>query len=562
MLKQSIFFFLVWSLIQVPMCLAGKLPVSSIVQDLSVIEAAMIVRPNGRLLLNKGSQDSVRKGDLWSIYNKGEIVIDPISGEELGSLTDSIGIARITRTDKRFSEVMLTDSTRSSNVETAQKALRYDGLQAIFQDKTGNNYTMYEELRAGLPSLNWEYKISKEGAKTTHPMNVLLLAATQNRLTVWSGDEVVKVYENLDSSVATTTALGATSVQPIFKKEPVPQPVPGLMTPGMSAKLGGQNFRSVGSINSIAYNFDLFQLEGQQQPWFVYLTKDVLYCQQDLGKDKRYAYRYKGFGSVVNVSVGPDGMIALNIFNQREWQMQSHLLRFTTAGFQTVDKDIPYILSYIDLGKNGVKELVGQSFDEENYYGTGIYKMSVKGSSVERTGKVQMPAGYRIHGSFVTDMDNDNILETGFYNLGNNLMVYEQGKEKWLSNDRFGGSIQVIMIDNIESELTTPRREIIWCPPAVIPHGNGHIVALVHNHPSLLSVVGIGPRKGNVSILYKANGQYLLRTLDAEFDGPVQAVFTWGNELYCTIVEGKFYSGKGKTHIIAFSLDEIKNALQ
>ncbi len=563
MLKQSIFFFLIWSLTLVPICLAGELPVASIVKDLSVIEAAMIVRPNGHLLLNKGSDDSVRKGDLWSIYSKGEIVLDPISGEELGSIDETIGTARITRTDKRFSEVKLLAPAKSSNVKTAQQAKRYDGIKTIFQDKTGKNAAVYEKLRANLPSLSWEYKVSKEGAKFTPPMDALLLAAAQDRLTVWSGGEVVKVYETIEPSVAAGTAVATATAQPIFKEEaPVTQTVPGLMTPGMSAKLGGQNFRSVGSINSIAYNFDMFNIDGQPQPWFVYLTKDTLYCQQDLAQNKRYEYSYKGFGSVVNVSVGSDGMIAMNIFNQREWQMQSMLLRFTTAGFQVIDKDIPYILAYIDIDNDGIKDLVGQSFDEETFYGTGVYKMTVQGSSVEQTGKIKVPAGYRIHGSFMSDMDNDNILETGFYNVGQYLQVYEQNKEEWQSNDRFGGSIQVVMVDNVEDELATARGEIVWCPAAVISQDQRQFIALVHNDPSLRSIVGIQPKKGNVSILYKANGQFLLRTLDAKFDGPVQAVFTYGNELYCTIVAGKFYSGKGKTHIIAFSLDEIKQALQ
>ncbi|HIE07736.1 MAG TPA: hypothetical protein EYP64_06800, partial [Desulfarculaceae bacterium] len=552
MLKQSIFFSLVWTLMLVPICFGGELPVASIVKDLSAIEAAVIVRPNGQLLLNKGSNDLVRKGDLWSLYSKGEVVLDPVSGEELGSLDEIIGSAMITRTDKRFSEIELTDPAKSGEVKTGQQALRYDGVKAIFQDGTGANYPLYEKLRAGLPSLNWEYKVTEVGATLTPPRDALLLAAAKDRLTVWGGGEIVKVYEMMRRPLravsqpvapgAVFSTRGATSVQPqqqpvfrqeafiqspqqqVFRQEPFTQTVPGLMTPGMSARLGGQNFRSVGSINSIAYNLDLLNFDGQEQPWFVYLTNEALYCQPSLGGSERYAYRYEGFGAVANVSTGPGGMIALNVFNQSDWQMQSYLLRFTTAGFQVVDKDIPYILAYIDIDNDGVKDLVGQNFDEENFFGTGVYRLAVKGASVKRAGKVKIPAGYRIYGSFMTDMDNDNIMETGFYNVGKHLLLYEQGREIWQSSDDFGGSIQVVMIDNIESEGATARNEIVWCPPAVISHDQGKLVALVHNDPSLLSIVGVGPSKGSVSILYKANGQYFLRTLDANSDGPVQSV--------------------------------------
>ncbi len=594
MLKQSIFFSLVWILILAPICFAGEFPVASIVQDLSTIEAAVIVRPNGHLLLNKGSNDSVRKGDLWSIYSKGEVVFDPVSGEELGSLDEIVGFAWITRTDQRFSEIELTGPAKSSEVKTGQQARRYDGIKAIFQDGTGSHSSLYEKLRAGLPSLNWEYVVSETGAALTSPRDALLLAVAKDRLTVRGGGEIIQVYEMMRRPLravaqpvapsAVFSTRGSTTVpvpvqiqqqsvakqepfmqppqQPVFRQESFSKPVPGLMTPGMSARLGGQNFRSVGTINSIAYNVDLLEVAGQEQPWFVYLTNKALFCQPSLMGGDRFAYRYEGFGTVVNVSAGPEGMIALNVFNQSEWQMQSLLLHFTTAGFQVVDKDIPYIMAYIDIDNDGVRELIGQSFDDENFFGTSVYRLVLKGSSVKKTGKVKVPAGYRIYGSFMTDMDNDNIMEIGFYNLGKNLLIYEQGREIWQSTNSFGGSIQVVMIDNVgESQGATARREIVWCPPAVIPYDQGKLVALVHNDPSLLSMVGVGPRKGSVSILYNTNGQYFLRTLDANFEGPVQAVFAWGNELYCTIVEGKFYSGKGRTHVIAFSLDEIKKAL-
>ncbi len=583
-LKHFVLLAAVWGFWGASFCLAADFSTAAIMNDLRTIEAAVMTGPDGRLLINKGGADSVRRGDLWTIHEKGEIITDPVSGEELGRLDTLVATVRVVRADKRFSEIVSADQG-PEKIRTNQQALRYDGIKARFVDSSGRHFALYEKLRLGLPALSWQgyEKIGPEAIPSA-PADTLIVMAGPERLTIWCGGEILKIYENEASSSAPTAGrTGPVTVAPVAAiplrlgggqeapeiirpRSAVPartvlSPVPGLMTPGMTSKIGGQLYRPVGSLETIIRNLDMAEFDQSSTPWFVYLDDQGLAVQPAIGRGERYLYKYAGFGEVANISVGGDGMIAMNIFHQSEWRMCSRLLRFRAGHFETMASDINYILAYIDVDGDGSKELVGQNFDKEDFFGAGVYVMQRRGKQLSRGKELTVGPRFRLFGAFWADLDGNRSMETGFFDLARYLQIRSKGREVWRSTDVFGGSIADVEIENIESEGATSRREIIWAPPAVIPYDKGRFVALAANDPSLLNMIGGGPRNGGIRILYEAEGHYFLRHLDAKFDGPVQAVFAWGDELYCAVVEGNIFTGKGRTHVVAFSLEELQKAL-
>lgn len=563
----------------VPVSWAADFSLASIVDDLHTIEAKIIVRPDGQLLLNKGTANSVHRGDLWSIHEQGEVVTDPESGAPLGSLDIVIATVKVVGTEKHFSEI-IPAGEGSKQIRTGLLALRYDDIKTLFLDSDSGNYRLYEKLRLSLPDLQWQgYKKIDPQIVPNIPDDTLVIYAGKERLTIWCGGEIVKIYEKGRMVARVKPAAPIASV-PLATKPPLIQPVappqrqsgvanktsstpvPGLMTPGMSSKIGGQDYRSAGSIDTIIYNLDMAEFDQSSTPWFVYLDKNGLYIQPVLGEGTSYLYRYEGFGEIVDISVGENGMIAMNIFNQSEWQMQSRLLRFADGRFEVVVSDINYILSYVDVNGDGSKELIGQSFDEEIFFGSGVYELSLRANSLSRIRTIHVGPAFRIFGAFWADLDNNQTMEIGFYNYGRYLQLNNCKKELWQTTDVFGGSISDVEIENIESEGATSRREIVWPQPAVIPYKKGCFVALAYNDPSLLNMISVRPRNGEIRILYKNNGHYFLRRLNAAFEGPVQAVFARGDELYCAIIEGNIFTGKGRTNVIAFSIEELKRTLE
>jgi hypothetical protein len=557
---------------------AADFPVADIVQTLRRMDATVIVRPNGILLLNKGSLNGIQRGDLWRIYGPGELIKDPVSGKDLGRMSETAGIARVVRTEEQFCEIELIQPKKAAP-RMGHQALRFDGITAVLQDGSGTGYDLYETLRVRLPALRWAGYEKTDAAKpVTASPDTLIFSIRNERLTLWSGGEILNIYGG--APVSGQSSAPAEMVTPATVTAPLPdpaptlppsepaesikpaaQPVPGLMTPGMSAHLITRQYRSVGSLNHIVLQLDVMPMGESGKPCFVYLSDDGLFVQSVLGQGSPYVYRYNGFGRVAGISVGRDGMIALNVFNQRDWEMTSLLLRFSGDRFEVIAKDINYILAYVDVNDDGTMDLVGQTFDRESFFGPEVNTLELQDGQVNPVKAVNVPFGFRIYGAFWADLDGNHTVENGFYNAARRLRLFAGGEETWQSTDPFGGSIQGVSIKNIESEGATSRNEIIWSPAAVVPYDKGKFVALARNDPSLLNIVGVRPRKGEVGILYKNNGQHFLRVLDAGFEGPVQSVFTWKDELYCAIVEGSLFTGKGKTHVIAFSLAELKKAL-
>lgn len=580
-LRKTFFVLALWMVcFPIPMrCVAADFPLADIVQSLSRMEATVIAQPDGRLFLNKGNTNGIQRGDLWRIYGPGAFIKDPVSGEELGRMEETAGIARVVRTEERFCEIELVPGKKAS-FRKGYQALRFDGITAVFLDGNGTGYDLYETLRARLPALRWRgYEKTDSATPVTASPETLLFSVRNDRLTIWSGGEILNVYGGAQvsgPSVApaevispapvapprTEPAPALSSPQPAESIKPAVQPVPGLMTPGMSAHLITRKYRSVGSLEHIVYQLEVMPVGESGKPSFVYLSNDGLFVQSVLGQGTPYVYRYNGFGRVAGISVGRNGMIAMNVFNQRDGEMTSLLLRFTGERFEVIARDLNYILAYVDVNDDGTIELIGQTFDRESFFGSGVYELALQGDQVNQVNAVNVPLGFRIYGAFWADLEGNHTVENGYYNAGRRLLLYAGGEETWQSTDPFGGSIQGVSIKNIESEGATSRNEIIWSPAAVVPYQKGKFVAFAKNDASLLNIVGLRPRKGELGILYKRNGRHFSRVVEASFDGPVQSVFVWRDELYCAIVEGGLFDGKGKTHIIAFSLDELKKALE
>ncbi len=523
---------------------------NNLTTDLSSIEGAILTTSNGNTLINKGKTSGVHKGDLWTISEPGESLKDPATGKTLGQLNTPIAHGRTVKVEQEFCEITYTCIQPKCKLKQGQIARRFDEIPVIFQDATGEETGLYELLRSKLPHLKWEAYTRTQGAfAQPDQMNRIVIHAAQDMVTIWSGGETIGLYKtsSLLSKTPSTTPVSTGAI-------------PGIKG-GPNTQLTFESFRHVGSLDFLVDHVELAKLDASNNLYFVYLSKRTLFIQP-ASKPERFSYSYDGFGEILNISVGADGLIALNIYIPKEG-FKSRILRFNGDHIEVVAKNIPYVMSFFDLNGDSTKEtLIGQNFDKEDLFGAAIHKLELTGNDVVKKESFSVPAAWNINGAFIADINGNGAPDYGYYNVGKKLVVYERNRLIYESSEPLGGSIKSVQVEATLPGISNIKTFIIWSQPAVVKTGETSIVAIAANENTFWNTVGGAPSKGTVGVLYPTGGRLVLKKLNTAFDGPVQSVFTYKDELYVVVVSGDFFMrNEGQTHILAITFKDLAKAL-
>jgi hypothetical protein len=547
---------------------AEKATVDEIVKELGTLEATVIKGPHGRYLINMGTIHNIKKGNLWTVYSTGEQVIEPVTGKKLGALPVPLAMCKVTRVEKHFSEISVKCFKESCNIKSGITATRYREIKTMFYDVNGSSFRLYELIRANLPSLDWQgYQSIENSADVTQFPEGVVIVADKGRVTIRSGGEILSIYDELTSARSLPQPAPTQSTLPVTetkegdqKQEPVASP-PGIMIPGLSTNLKIENYRAVTSIDHIVDSVGIIESDGARRPYFIYLSNKTLYARA-VGTGERYQYDYKGFGDVINMSLGPNGLIALNIYVKGEG-MESQLLKFTKHGFTVLAKNIDYILEFLDMNGNGVNEsLIGQEFDVESFFGSRVFRLSMDDSGrITQQDSIDVPTGFNLLGAIMADLDKNKIKETAYYNAGGKLVVYEANKQKWESPSRFD-PVKIMLIDDMINKSNAPKDVPVWPQSALFSSDHVLFAVVPANQTGIWSIVGGRSKNGGLGVLCPGNGTYAFRLLTTKFQGPVQSIFMYDNELYIAVVEGNIFTGRGKTHIIAVPMNVLKKSIK
>ncbi|MBW2597742.1 MAG: hypothetical protein JRC55_03650 [Deltaproteobacteria bacterium] len=299
---------------------AEKITAGEIVKELGTLEAKVIKGPHGRYLINMGTIHNIKKGNLWTVYSTGEQVIEPVTGKKLGVLPVPLAMCKVTRVEKHFSEISVKCFKESCNIKSGITATRYREIKTMFYDVNGSSFRLYELIRANLPLLDWQgYQSIENSADVTQLPEGVVIVADKGRVTIWSGGEILSIYDELTSARSLPQPAPAQSTLPVTetkegdqKQETVTSP-PGIMIPGLSTNLKIENYRAVTSIDHIVDSVGIIESDGAKRPYFIYLSNKTLYARA-VGTGERYQYDYKGFGDVINMSLGPKGSTIFSNF--------------------------------------------------------------------------------------------------------------------------------------------------------------------------------------------------------------------------------------------------------
>jgi len=549
-------------------CICAEKTISDkITSTLVPLKATVIKSQDGRYLLNIGADNHIRKGDLWTLYSKGEQIIDPVTGKILGTLPVLLAVCNVIQVEKYFSEIAIKCLNKPCDIQSGLTAHRFQDIKTTFQDMNGTSFHLYELIRARLPSLDWQayQRIEKNTRPIPSPDEIVIVADKQN-FTIWSGGEILAAYKKSTSALSISPTSTHKSEQPETggkENQTVPKNIPGLSgrTPGLSTLLEINDYSAVARLDHSVTDMGIMVPDNSESPYLIYLYNKTVIAQA-MDDTEKYQYNYQGFGDVLNISPGHNGLIILNIYDQKEG-MRSKILKLSSHGFTVLSKEVDHFMAFLDTDGTGIREsFVGQNYDAETCFDDAVFTLEIDDAGrITQHGTINMPDKFNLPGAIFADLDGNGIQESVFYNAGGQLVIYESDKQKWESPAPFV-PVKSILVDDMITETDAPTDLPLWPQPALFQFDNLIFTIIPANDSGFWRTISGSPLNGRLGILCPHNGIYSFKLLSTPFQGPVQSVCVYNNMLYIAVVEGNTFTGKGITHVLAVPIKDLKQSLK
>ncbi len=561
-------------------------------QDFSPLPALVISVEGQEVILDKGRADGVNPGDLFTVYKQGKKIVHPTTKKVLGYLKIPVGKVEVRRLDQNFCTAAIL--TAQEEIKVGYPAVRFaDQKVLVVETVPGAALKLLPLLKTKLPDLTFEVAkgISWNELSPTYlaRQGVDLVFVTDGRdLRVYNARlEIMQIYGLGAYGVAAPQAPGPQPAPrvspPPAPQKPAPQPPapqgmvplpppppPAAGVPAPQAKGPypystlqyrqpiAPSFRKVGRLPEVVIDLEVGDADRDGQPEIVYLTPNSLHITKYRAPGS-WRYDYRGFGKILNFSLGPKGWIALNVYVEKEG-MRSLLLRFYQGRFEEVVKDANFIFGFFDFDADGVKEtLLAQSYDKNKFFGLPVYDVRPdrQGKLVYRR-KLEVPLNFQILGAAFADVDGDGRREIICENKARKIQIFKGRQKIWQSNRKVGGSIYSLLVSSGEGTLSYKMAISAEIDPIVYDlNGDGvQEVILVANKSAHRDLIPGIPayEAGEVLVLTRTAMGYSLLPLTGSFEGPLQGLAVVGRELFVVYVNGNPFTQKGESYLLAFPL--------
>ncbi|GAB4365051.1 MAG: hypothetical protein Kow00128_07280 [Deltaproteobacteria bacterium] len=503
-------------------------------RDFSPVSGVVVQPAEGGFLIDRTAADGIDIGDLFSVVERGEKIVHPVTGKELGTLDRVKGFLQVTRVRPGYSFTRLVVGS-AGEIRSGDVIRRYDHVPALFLDRTGKGKAFYDRLRASLPGLDWQFQeLGNEGAPPAIPEKILLsFLLGPETLEVRAPHTPVRTYDLARGGAGPPPA--ATAVVPV-PAVPAARATSARMEPA-----GGRaaaDFSVLGPLPDGTRMADfvrdggrllLATTDGSRIEVFEVTDKPVL---QAIGSPSRG-------GSILGLHwwrPSPGGPLLLaatlaveenRAFNPAIGQtIAGRVFALDGRALQPVGDEIPYLLGSFDRDGDGTPEtLLGQPFDRDIFFGTRVREIRLKGNDLEigDGAPFPLPGTFPVQGARFADLTGDGHPETLFIR-NRTLFVYEGTKLLYESSRQMGGSLSVMTYDinpgAADRLFTTGPFEI--APAVVDLDGDGQLEVLAPAFEgSSISLGGPDIRKSWLATLDYREGRFVRGTLGPELETPI-----------------------------------------
>ncbi len=464
------------------------------------VESAYLISPVGQLwLVDIDATKGVQVGDLFTVVEKGDPIVHPVTKEVLGTLDVVTGVLRITKVKAGYSYAAVLES--EATFKPGQSVKRFANLPATFWDYTGAGVGVYTDLQAGLSELDWvSYEAAQQArpvtpvAQTGMPIGLVFVLTEQGLAVKDQSLQPLRFYRPAElnpAAVATLPPMAATPSGQMAASSSIMAPAPqaagivaappqagamagasggstmfgGLFSSGpqgqqgqvVQGQRGGLIVNQMDNKKGVWYGprmhgkpvgIDVGDFDGDGKNDVALCFRDrLVLANVENGQFKPVAeHAFGNYGNALSLDaldLNNDGRMEFYVSVVSMNSVMSVVLELQDDELVRVIEQIPYFLRKVNMGAEG-NVLLGQELNpnllEKNHDLAGsIFRVNRVGDQLERAGSVNIPSTVTLFGFMPFESDGRALIAN--ISVNDKLQAVEpSGANLWESSEHFGGS--------------------------------------------------------------------------------------------------------------------------
>jgi len=442
-------------------------------RDFKPLSGYVIMPVNGQFLIDLDASRGVSEGDLFSVVTPGKKIIHPVTGKVIGTLDKVKGLLEVTQVRSGYSYARPVG--KSSGIGKGDAIRRFEDMDAVFWDYTGEGEPVFSALRDALPQLAWRNFAAAQANRPAKPApsasgNVALtFILTSRSLTVRGPDfQVIHAYPLPDGVLPTSVASQSTAVQvskPMASTVPVPVPsVPSGIVPAASAPaVQGTSSAPAGGSSAIVRDTQPPAAGVWKSP--IMKGKPVGIAVADLDGDGKLEtavafadhleiYRLeKGHLTTLahvpfetakaveldDADLNGDGRHELYVTAAFDNHLRSLEVAWRGTGYQVVRRNIPWYFRTVALPGEGRVLCAERMGEEDKDYEKPVFRVKLSGGDLAQGPTFKLPFGVDLYGFVPFQGAHGNTLLASLSESDYLQVMTLSGDKLWKSGDHFGG---------------------------------------------------------------------------------------------------------------------------
>ena len=535
------------------MCLPALAAVADLVKaDFATVRGYVVMSSGDDYIVDLDAVQGVAAGDLFSVVEKGEKIVHPISGKILGTLEKNIAVLQISRVNSGYSYARAISGDKDK-IAVGGKVQRYGNLSAVFRDEVGGYEALYADLKTALPALQWQDSASARVAELFFVVTSVGLQVRDQQgtlLRAYAMDAVAPLTSQLEADSHVVHAAPAAvdlPVVPLVTADTVIYEAP-VATPsaaGSGLNMEFPRFHKIGKFELTTVMADFETLAGRQLMAATDGGRIQVYCVNEslelvANGDSTTPGQILAL-SWYQPQVGQQPYLAVTVWSDD--QINADLLRLQGDRLVPVIDGYPTMLAGFDINDDGVSELLlGQEFNRETFYGRRVSNLTLTTQGLQSAKTTfELPSTFQLFGALLSDVTGDSQIETIFLR-NHRLYIYSGLRQLYKSSKELGASISSVTYD-VDPDAQNPMINSASCEVAPIAadlDGDGicEIIAIAAEGNILKSVGSAAAiDKSWLSVFKYRNGMVMKGTLGDKLERPLQGLSVQGDRVLMVATE-------------------------